>query len=137
MEKNRLLLASAYLAAFTAIVHKIGGTLEIHTPLLASSLPKPISLLLYACWHLVTVALILSAIALFWSSHNNRAESNFALPAFIGSLWVGFGFGVVFVLVALYFSGLNGLIVLPQWTLLIPIGGLTLFGVRKEICNRL
>ena len=133
MKKNRLLLASAYLAAFTAIVHTIGGTLEIHTPLLTSPLPEPISLLLYACWHLVTVALILSAIALFWSSHNSRAESNFALPAFIGFLWVGFG--VVFVLVAMYFSGLNGLIVLPQWTLLIPIGVLTLFGVRKEICK--
>jgi hypothetical protein len=133
MKKNRALLVAAYLAAFTAIVHTIGGTLEIHTPLLTSPLPAPISLLLYACWHLVTAALILSAIALFWSSHNNRAESNFALPAFIGILWVSFG--VVFVFVALYFSGLNGLMVLPQWVLLIPIGALTIYGARKEICK--
>jgi vacuolar-type H+-ATPase subunit I/STV1 len=89
--------------------------------------------LLYACWHLVTATLILSAIALFWLSSNNRTESNFALPAFIGILWVSFG--VVFIFVALYFSGIKALLVLPQWTLLIPIGGLTLFGVRKEICK--
>ena len=131
MKKNRLLLTSAFLAAFTAIVHTIGGTLEIHTPLLTSPLPEPISLLLYACWHLVTVTLILSAVALFWSSRNNRAESNFALPAFIGVLWGSFG--IVFVVVALYFSGFRALIILPQWTLLLPIGGLALFGVRKEI----
>jgi hypothetical protein len=134
MKKNRSLLISAFLAAFTAIVHTIGGTLEIHTPLLTSPLPEPISLLLYACWHLVTVTLILSAVALFWSSPNNRAESNFALPAFIGILWVSFG--IVFVVVALYFSGFRALIVLPQWTLLLPIGGLALFGVRKEICKQ-
>ena len=131
MKTNRALLLSAFLAVFTAIIHTIGGTLEVHTPLLTSALPQPISLLLYACWHLVTVTLILSAIALLWSSHNNRAEFHFALPAFIGILWVSFG--IVFIFVALYFSGLKALLVLPQWTLLIPIGGLALFGVRKEI----
>lgn len=133
MKKNRALLIAAFLAMFTAIVHTIGGTIEIHTPLLSSPLPESISLLLYACWHLVTATLILSAIALFWLSSNNRTESNFALPAFIGILWVSFG--VVFISVALYFSGIKALLVLPQWTLLIPIGGLTLFGVRKEICK--
>lgn len=133
MKKNSALLAAAYLAAFTAIVHTIGGTLEIHTPLVTSPLPTSISLLLYACWHLVTVTLILSAIALFWSSHNNRVKSNFALPAFIGILWISFG--VVFVFVALYFSGLGGLMILPQWILLIPIGALAIYGTRKEICK--
>ena len=133
MKKNRAFLIAAFLATFTAIVHTVGGTIEIHTPLLSSPLPESISLLLYACWHVVTATLILSAIALFWLSSNNRAESNFALPAFIGILWVGFG--VVFIFVALYFSGIKALLVLPQWTLLIPIGGLTLFGVPKEICK--
>ena len=131
MKSNRVLLLSAFLAALTALLHTIGGTLEIHTPLLSSALPQPISLLLYACWHLVTVALTLSALALYWSSRNNRAESHFALPAFIGILWVSFG--VVFVIVALYFSGLGALFVLPQWILLIPIGGLALFGIHKAI----
>jgi len=128
---NRILLASAALAAFTAVVHTIGGTYEIHSPLLTSPLPESISLLLYACWHLVTVTLILSALALFWVSRDGRAQSNVALPAFIGALWIAFG--AVFVAVAIGLSGLPALLVLPQWTLLIPIGGLALFGVRTQL----
>lgn len=131
MKQNRALLLSAFLAAFTALLHTIGGTLEIHAPLLTSALPEPISLLLYACWHLVTVTLVLSALALLWSSRNDRAATHFALPAFIGILWISFG--VVFIFVALYFSGFSALFVLPQWTLLVPIGCIALFGVRKEI----
>jgi hypothetical protein len=73
------------------------------------------------------------AIALFWSSNINRAESHFALPTFLGILWVSFG--IVFISVALYFSGFKALLALPQWTLLIPIGALALFGARKEICK--
>ena len=130
MKRNRALFLSAFLAAFSAILHTIVGTIEIHTPLLTSLLPEPIRLLLYACWHLVTGTLILSAIALFWSSHSNRAESNSALPAFIGILWVSFG--IVFIFVALYFSGFKALLVLSQWVLLIPTGSLALFGVRNK-----
>jgi hypothetical protein len=131
LKKNRPLLIAAYLAAFTALVHTIGGTLEIHAPLLTSPLPEPIRLLLYACWHLVTATLILSAMALFWCSYGNRDVSNFALPAFIGMLWICFG--IVFIFIALYFSGFKALLILMQWALLLPIGGLSLFGVRKEI----
>ncbi|MBK9615720.1 MAG: hypothetical protein IPO35_09465 [Uliginosibacterium sp.] len=76
MKQNRALLLSAFLAAFTALLHTIGGTLEIHAPLLTSALPEPISLLLYACWHLVTVTLVLSALALLWSSRNDRAATH-------------------------------------------------------------
>ncbi len=133
MKRNRALLTSAILATFTAILHTIGGTLEIHTPLFTSGLPEPISLLLYAAWHLVTVTLVLSALALYWSSQDSKGASHFALPAFIGILWVAFG--MVFIVVGLYFSGFKALIALPQWTLLIPIGGLALIGVRKEICK--
>src|SRR3989338_7048921 len=102
MISHRVLFSAALLSAFTAAVHTIGGTYEIHDPLLDSPLAEPISLLLYACWHLVTVTLTLSAVALFWSSRNNRAQSNFALPAFIGLLWITFG--LVFIFVALLFQ---------------------------------
>ena len=130
MVTNRILLAAAALAAFTATVHTVAGTLEVHAPLLTSPLPQSLSLLLYACWHLVTVTLVLSAVALAWASRNHRAPSNGALPAFIGVLWVVFG--AVFVAVAVGLSGPPALLVLPQWTLLIPIGGLALFGAESN-----
>ena len=134
MKNNRALLLSAFLAASTAVVHAIGGTIEIHSALLNSSLPESIRFLLYACWHLVTVTLVFSAISLFWSARYDRVVSNLALPAFIGIFWVAFG--AVFVFVALYFLGVRALIILPQWTLLLPIGSFVLFCVRNEVHKR-
>ncbi len=131
MKTNRLLFTSALLSAFTACLHTIAGTIEIHTPLLNSEIPNSIALLLYVCWHLVTVTLILSSVALFWISPKNRSIQNFALPLFIGILWVLFG--IVFIVVAVYFGGIRTLIVLPQWTLLLPIGFLAIFGIEKKL----
>ncbi len=133
MKTNRYIFLASILSAFTACVHTIVGTSEIHAPILSSSLPESISLLLYACWHLVTVTLILSSIALFWSSRPSRIEGNYVLPAFIGVLWVIFG--LVFIFVALCFSGMPALAVLPQWVLLVPTGVLAIFGAREEVAK--
>lgn len=130
MKTNRLLLASGLLAAFSAVLHTFVGTPEIQAPLLQSNISQPISLLLYACWHLVTVTLVLSAVALIWSARPNSRDSAGALPAFVSLLWLLFG--VVFVAVALLFSGPSTLLVLPQWVLLIPVGILGLLGDRKR-----
>jgi hypothetical protein len=131
MKTNRLLLSSGLLAAFTAALHTLAGTPEIQEPLLSSSIPQPISLLLYACWHLVTVTLIVSALALIWSAGSKKTVKAGALPCFISVLWLLFG--LVFVVVALWFSGPSMLLVLPQWVLLIPVGILGLLGDRQRL----
>ena len=133
MKTNRLLLASGLIAAFTAALHTVVGTPEVQEPLLHSSVPLPVSLLLYACWHLVTVTLILSAAALIWSARPSAKIAIGALPLFISLLWLLFGF--VFIAVALVFSGPSALFVLPQWVLLIPVGILGLLGDRKRKLN--
>ena len=61
---NRSLLVAGVLAVFTAAVHVFVGTSEIAQPLLRSALAPEVSFLLYACWHLVSCALVLSALAL-------------------------------------------------------------------------
>lgn len=63
-KNDHLLLTAGALATFTALVHLIGGTMEIHQPLMSSNLPASVSLLLLACWHLVSVALMVSGLAL-------------------------------------------------------------------------
>ncbi|AMC34453.1 hypothetical protein [Janthinobacterium sp. B9-8] len=133
MKTNRLLLASGLIAAFTAALHTIAGTPEIQAPLLGSAMPQPVSLLLYACWHLVTVTLILSALALIWSARPSSRASAGALPRFVSLLWLLFG--LVFVVVALVFAGPSTLLLLPQWVLLIPVGILGLLGDRKRIVS--
>lgn len=125
-----LLFAAGLLAAFTTLVHLFAGTPEIQGPLLNSSLPQPVILMLFLCWHLVSAALGLSALALLWSAFPAGAARAGALPRFISLLWIAFG--LVCVVVALAVAGPNGLLILPQWILLIPVGVLGLLGDRRR-----
>lgn len=127
---NRILLATSILAAFTAAVHTFIGTPEIKAPLLQSPLAPELSLLLYVCWHLATVTLILSAIGFYISARPKHAVASHYMALFISFMWIFFG--LVFVVVDITYGGLAMLIKLPQWILLIPIGLLGLFG-----CSRL
>jgi hypothetical protein len=129
---NKPLTFAGYLAAFTAAVHTVAGTYEVHTPLLGSALPESLALLLYACWHLVTAALCLSAWALLRPLKPGTSASHAALTGAIGILWTSFG--LIFIAVALLFGeSLNTLLVLPQWALLLPVGALAWVGSRKLV----
>lgn len=130
MLTNRMLSLAGYLAVFTAAVHTFGGTYEVHAPLLNSALPKPLALMLYACWHLVTAVLCLSSWALLRSPSPRTIQSQAVLAGAIGIAWTSFG--LVIIAVALLFGeSLSTLLVLPQWVLLLPVGALAWFGSRK------
>lgn len=129
MKNDRLLLAAGGLASFTALVHLFMGTPEIHGPLLSSPLPTPITLMLLMCWHLVSVALAVSGLALLWCARPANRSRAGAAPAVIGLMWLGFG--AVCVGGGLWFQGLGGLATLPQWTLLLPVGLLAALSDRK------
>ena len=130
MRPKTILTIAGYLAAFTAAVHTFAGTYEVHGPLLNSTMPKALALLLYACWHLVTATLCLSAWVLLRSPEPWTVQTKAVLAGAIGILWLSFG--VVFVTVALLFGDSpSTLLVLPQWVLLLPVGALAWFGSRK------
>jgi len=129
MRSNRLLFAAGLLAALTALVHTVAGTYDVHSPLLHSNLPQPLSLLLYACWHIVTVTLCLSAWVLLRPPNARLIETQAVLAGAIGIAWLLFG--VVFIAVALLIGGNPALLLaLPQWALLIPVGVLAWLGSR-------
>lgn len=130
MKTNKRILWSSILAAITAFIHTVGGTIKVHTPLFNSNLSNSVSVLLYVCWHLVSVSLILSACSIYWLAQNNRASTNYALGIFISSLWILFG--LMFLLIATCINGVVGLIQFPQWVLLLPIGALLLSGLRQH-----
>ncbi len=130
---NRPLLAAALLATFTAALHTFGGTPEIEGPLLQSGLKSEVSLLLLACWHLVTAALTISAIALGLALRPSGVQSTTAVTL-VSYLWLSFG--VVFILVDLIYAGPDMLLQLPQWVLLLPVGALGLWGARLEVVRR-
>ncbi len=130
MQRNRWLVAAGALAVLTAAVHTVVGTQEIQTPLLTSAIPRPVALLLYACWHLVSVSLCLSAWVLVRPTAHGGRMAYATLARAVGVLWVAFG--LVFVVVALVIGdGPSDLLTLPQWVLLLPVGALALFGSER------
>lgn len=124
---NRPLLAATLLATLTAVLHTFAGTPEIEGPLLQAGLKSEVSLLLLACWHLVTVTLTISAIALGLALRPSAAQST-AVITLVSYLWLSFG--AVFILVDLIYAGPHMLLQLPQWVLLLPVGALGLWGAR-------
>lgn len=128
LRARRLRLGAAGIAALTAVVHLFVGTPEIQAPLLQSALPQEVRLMLLLCWHLVSVALALSALALAWAAAPLRQPVAGPLVAFVGGLWLLFA--LVAVVLALALVGPPGLLVLPQWILLAPVGVLALLGAR-------
>jgi hypothetical protein len=130
---NRPLLAAALLAAFTAVLHAFAGTPEIEGPLLQSGLQPEVNLLLLACWHLVTAALTISAIALGLALRPTGRQS-MAMVTLVSYLWLSFG--AVFVLVDLIYAGPHMLLRLPQWVVLLPVGALGLWGARVDTARR-
>ena len=122
---NWLILSSGVLAAVTAVIHVVAGGKDVARPLLQSSMDDVVKLTLYACWHIVSVSLVLSSLALLASGVGLVNAPS--LVAFVSTLWLLFG--VVFVVVTLGVARPRGLLRLPQWILLLPVGFLGLWGL--------
>lgn len=129
-EKGRIMSKTIFtaglIAAFTAAIHIFAGGPEIAVPLLYSQITEVPKLTLYAVWHMVSAALVFSAIALFIGSLNKHKDSARYLVTFISLLWIAFG--LVFIVVAITRAGEGLFFKLPQWILLIPVGLLGLWG---------
>jgi len=123
---NKPLIAASLLAALTTIVHIFVGGADIAGPLLASTLAAEPRLTLYAVWHMVSVALALSAVALFIGSLPRHAQAARYLVLFVSALWCAFG--AVVLTVAAAQAEVIWFLKLPQWVLLLPVGMLGFWG---------
>jgi hypothetical protein len=122
---NWLIILAGILAGVTAFIHTFIGEKDVARPLLASPIGETIRLTLYACWHLVSAALLLSSLALLLSGAGVYMSSE--LIAFISIMWILFG--IVFLVVTLGIAKPRGILRFPQWTLLILVGLLGLWGI--------
>jgi hypothetical protein len=116
-----LLKTAGALAALTAAVHAFVGGYDTLVPMLGAGLPAPVEGGLHASWHMVSALLAWSAVV-FWRAAGGAAR-HFA------GLWIVSG--VIFVVVGLTQSGPGGLLVNPQWVLLLPTGALAWIGGGK------
>ena len=131
---NRPLTIAALLAAFTAAVHIFAGGADTATPLLASSLDAEPRLTLYAVWHMASVALVLSAAALFVGALPRHAHAARYLVLFVSVLWCAFG--VVFLAVIAIQPDSGWMLKLPQWAMLLPVGFLGLWAAGPNTALR-
>lgn len=131
MTRSLPTLIAAGLAFFTAMVHLIAGTLSIQAPLFASNTPEEVRLLLYICWHMVSITLFASAYLLFRFSKLERNAAVEIGVRTIGVCWILFG--LLFPLVALVFAGPRMVLQLPQITLLLPVGLLCVGSMRRHV----
>jgi len=131
---NKPLTVAALLAAFTAIIHIFSGGADVAAPLLASTLADELKFTLYAVWHMVSVVLTLSAVALFIGGLPHHAHAARYLVLFVSVLWCGFG--IVFLSVIAIQIESGWLFKLPQWVLLLPVGILGLWGGRNHGPNK-
>jgi len=131
---NRLVLSASIIAAFTAAVHIFAGGSDVAAPLLASTMAPEPKLTMYSVWHMVTVALAVSAVALFMGSLPRYAVASRYLVLFISLLWLGFG--IVVLAVALVQHERGWLLKLPQWILLLPVGIIGMWGAISAPAGR-
>jgi hypothetical protein len=122
---NWPILSAGLLASATALVHIFLGGKDVARPLLRSSVDEVVKLTLYACWHLVSVALVLSSLVLLVNGFGFYLSAG--MVAFVSALWIIFG--GVFLVVTLCVAQPRGIFRFPQWALLVPVGLLGLWGL--------
>lgn len=123
---NRTLVLASLIAMVTAGIHVFMGGASVVEPLLASTLADRPKLILYAVWHMASLALALSALALFVASLPRQADAMRSLVRFVSLLWCSFG--LAFLAVAATAPGAGWSLQLPQWALLLPVGLLGWWG---------
>jgi len=101
----------------TGGVHAVLGGIDTLNPVMASKVDMTVRAAILVVWHAISLLFGLSALAFFWAFWVGPAK---ARP-------IGVLLGLFYLLFAGLFAGLSFLwfedpMVLPQWTLLAPIG---------------
>ncbi len=109
---------------FTALLHTFGGQIDLVNPLLDSNLNIQSKTEWLGVWHIVTVILFVSSYYLI-KYGLNKINSSLQVIQLIGILYLLFSFA--FIISSLYTTEFA-----PQWILLLPIGVLSLIGIKYE-----
>jgi hypothetical protein len=127
---NRTLIAATVLAALTEVIHVFGGGASVWRPVADSALADEPRLVSLAVWHMTSVAMGLSVVALGIAAHPRHAKQSRYLVIFVSLMWIGFG--LCFIGTALTEPNGPHFDVLPQPILLLPPGILGLIAIRNR-----
>ncbi len=127
---SRTLSAATLLAAFTEVLHVFGGGASVWRPISESALADEPRLVSLAVWHMASVAMGLSIVALGLGALPRFAKQSRFMVVFVSVMWIGFGLS--FVGTALTQPDGNAFAQLPQPILLLPVGILGLAGIARH-----
>jgi len=116
-------LLAALLSLAVGALHAIMGGIDALNPVMAAKTPMEARVVILVIWHAVSGFFVLSAAAYLWAFSAGSARAR-PLGVFLGL------FNLLF---AALFAGLSFLwfedpMVLPQWTLIAPLGLFSLLG---------
>lgn len=123
---NRIFIKIAgVLNILTAVVHLVGGQVDLVRPLQQSNLLDQQKAEWLGVWHVVTFVLFYTSYVLLQMGFLGKGRAlNMEWLRSVGYLYLLMG--IAFVL-----SSINYGVLAPQWILLMPVGGLLLIGIRK------
>ena len=128
MKKNIYWLIAGIINLLTAILHLIGGQLELINPFMKSLLSLQVKSELLGAWHMVTLLLFITSYKLLKAGFGKTADNNASTIKLIGYSYL------LFSLPSLVISIYSGLFI-PQWVLLAPIGIIAIIGNKKHQQN--
>ncbi len=122
--KHIFIKAAGILNLFSAILHLVGGQIELVDPLLQSTVAVQPKGELVGAWHMITILLFFTSYVILMTGSQHYDASKKELLHFIAMLYILSG--IPFIVVSFWYG-----ILAPQWLLLIPIGVLLILGIRK------
>lgn len=124
-KRNYYWLIAGIVNLFTALLHTIGGQIELVSPMLKSNLENQTKAEWFGVWHMVTIILFASSYLVLKNAVIEFQKRKMELMKYIGILYILFSipFGI---------SSLVHKLLAPQWILLLPIGILIYFGTKKS-----
>lgn len=123
---NSWFLAAGITAVGVAAVHVIGGHRDVVRPLLSSGLADEPKRVLHAVWHMVSVDLALSGLALLYLSQTEGTPGTGLLAWFVAAHFIAYA--AAFLVITLSVGWPRPLLRLPQWILLLPVAALAAAG---------
>ena len=126
MNNNRNIywLIGGLINLFTAVLHTIGGQFDLVSPLMSSNLIDQAKAELIGVWHMITIFLFLTSYILIKTGTGKTENLPTELVKYIGYLYIIFS--VPSIATSIMYK-----LLAPQWILLLPIGGIVLYGMKK------
>lgn len=124
-KKNYYWLMAGIVNLFTALLHTIGGQIELVNPMLKSNLENQTKAEWFGVWHMITIILFLSSYLVLKNAIIEFQNRQTELMKYIG---------ILYILLSIPFciSSIVHKLLAPQWILLLPIGILLYLGTKKS-----